>query len=161
MSEPDEPESGAVVVKDWAQLTELYDESMALVEETAAYLSDTGETEKESLPPMAKTAFISESMRLTTRLTQMMSWLMLQRALAGGEISEEEARQSENRLRQQPPAPAATDRTLLPDRLAELVTRSESLYNRIERLEKDFRDGASDNAVQSMIERIETEIKDE
>lgn len=167
-SEPpkDDSESGkddAEIVADWAQLTEVYDEGMVLVEEAAAYLSEQGEIDKEELPPLAKTTFISESMRLTTRLTQMMSWLMLQRAVASGEISFEEARKPEHRLRPQPPEPAKNDidKSLLPDTLTDLVARSERLYDRVERLEAEFQSGNAENVVQSMIDRIESEIKDQ
>jgi regulator of CtrA degradation len=163
VSDSDTPKEDAEVVADWAQLTDVYDEGMSLVEEASAYFSEQGEIDKENLPPMAKTAFISESMRLTTRLTQMMSWLMLQRAVASGEVSFEEARKSEHRLRPQPREADIDDesRSLLPDALTNLVERSEHLYNRVERLETEFQSGNSENVVQSMIDRIESEIKNE
>ena len=85
-----EPGKG-MVYADWAKLMEVYSQAISLVEETADYLSNEGEQEKEQLPPLALTAFMSESMRLTTRLTTMMSWLMLQRAVADEEITADEA----------------------------------------------------------------------
>ena len=81
------PEAGqwrAGVVKDFAS-SELFDrtfqEGMALVEETAAYLDGPGRQESKSLDRRAALGYASESMRLTTRLMQVASWLLVQRAV--------------------------------------------------------------------------------
>lgn len=153
--------ASGTVIADWAQLMDVYNEGMGLVEETAQYLATQGETDKEQLPPLALTAFMSESMRITTRLTTMMSWLMMQRAIADKEVTADEARKAEHRLRRQAPGldMDKVGKTLLPDALVDLIDRSIMLYDRVERLEKEFQDGPDDsNPVQSMISRIETEI---
>ena len=156
-----EPGKG-MVYADWAKLMEVYSQAISLVEETADYLSNEGEQEKEQLPPLALTAFMSESMRLTTRLTTMMSWLMLQRAVADEEITADEVRKSEHRLRRLPNTLEidGITKSMLPERLSDLVERSMTLYKRVERLEKQFFAGEKENPVQSMINRIESEIKD-
>ncbi len=69
----------------------LFRDGMALVEETAAYLDGEGRDAAKSLPRSAALAYASESMRLTTRLMQMASWLLLQRAVNEGELSQVEA----------------------------------------------------------------------
>ena len=69
----------------------LFPDGMALVEETAAYLDGEGRDAAKSLPRSAALAYASESMRLTTRLMQMASWLLLQRAVNEGELSQVEA----------------------------------------------------------------------
>lgn len=155
------PEEGGQIYADWAKLMDVYNEGLSLVEEAADYLANEGETEKESMPPLALTAFMSESMRLTTRLTTMMSWLMLQRAVADGEITADDARKPEHRLRRQPRGIEIDSiaRSMLPERLTDLVDRSTRLYKRVERLEKQFFAGATDNPVQSMIDHIESEMK--
>ena len=156
----DAPEG--TVYADWAKLMEVYSQAISLVEETADYLSNEGEQDKEQLPPLALTAFMSESMRLTTRLTTMMSWLMLQRAVADEEITADEARKPEHRLRRLPNTLEidSITKSMLPERLSDLVERSMVLYKRVERLEKQFFAGEKENPVQSMISRIESEIKD-
>src|SRR5580693_6253844 len=79
----------AGVVKDFAG-SELFDrtfqEGMALVEETAAYLDGPGRQESKSLDRKAALGYASESMRLTTRLMQVASWLLVQRAVREGEM---------------------------------------------------------------------------
>ena len=64
---------------------------MALVERTAAYLEGPGRVEAKRLPAAVNVLYASESMRLTTRLLDMASWLLIRRALKEGDISETEA----------------------------------------------------------------------
>ena len=64
----------------------LFREGMALVEETAAYLDGPGRKESKSLERNAALAYATESMRLTTRLMQLASWLLLHRAVNEGEM---------------------------------------------------------------------------
>src|SRR5215218_1190988 len=65
----------------------LFREGMALVEETAAYLDGPGRQESRALERSASLAYATESMRLTTRLMQLASWLLLHRAVKEGEMS--------------------------------------------------------------------------
>src|SRR5450755_1011736 len=79
----------AGVVRDFAR-SELFDrtfqEGMELVEETASYLDGAGRQESKSLDRTAALGYASESMRLTTRLMQVASWLLVQRAVREGEM---------------------------------------------------------------------------
>ena len=59
----------------------LFKEGMALVEETASYLDGAGRQESKKLERSAALAYATESMRLTTRLMQLASWLLLHRAV--------------------------------------------------------------------------------
>ena len=61
----------------------LFREGMDLVEETAAYLDGAGRTEAKALERAASLTYATESMRLTTRLMQLASWLLLHRAGRG------------------------------------------------------------------------------
>src|ERR1700757_503154 len=65
----------------------LFRDGMALVEETAAYLDGPGRRESKLLERSAALAYATESMRLTTRLMQLASWLLLHRAVNEGEMS--------------------------------------------------------------------------
>src|SRR3989442_9310394 len=67
--------------------TDLFRDGMALVEETAAYLDGPGRKESKKLERGAALAYATESMRLTTRLMQLASWLLLHRAVKEGEMS--------------------------------------------------------------------------
>ena len=66
---------------------DLFREGMTLVEEAAAYLDGPGRAESRALPRPAALAYSTESMRLTTRLMQVASWLLLQRAVNEGELT--------------------------------------------------------------------------
>ena len=66
---------------------DLFRDGMALVEETAAYLDGPGRQESKRLERSGALAYATESMRLTTRLMQLASWLLLHRAVKEGEMS--------------------------------------------------------------------------
>src|SRR5438067_3523068 len=103
----------------------LFREGMALVEETAAYLDGPGRKESKSLERNAALAYATESMRLTTRLMQLASWLLLHRAVNEGEMSLAQASQEKSKVKLS--AGEATDEdtaSLLPESLRTLIGRS-------------------------------------
>src|ERR1700727_3721578 len=65
----------------------LFRDGMALVEETASYLDGAGRLESKKLERSAGLVYATESMRLTTRLMQLASWLLLHRAVKEGEMT--------------------------------------------------------------------------
>src|ERR1700749_4925245 len=65
----------------------LFREGMDLVEETAAYLDGVGRNEAKALDRAVGLTYATESMRLTPRLTQLASWLLLHRAVKEGEMT--------------------------------------------------------------------------
>ena len=67
------------------QFDKVFREGMSLVEETANYLDGPGRTDARTLDRNGAVAYATESMRLTTRLMQLASWLLLQRAAGVGE----------------------------------------------------------------------------
>ncbi len=110
----------------------LFREGMALVEETAAYLDGDGRAESRLISRDATLSYASESMRLTTLLMQVASWLLVQRAVAEGELSADQALQEKNRVRlASAEPPKAESFTLLPVRLQDLVLRTRRLHARI------------------------------
>lgn len=80
------------------QFDKVFKEGMGLVEETANYLDGVGRTDSRALDRSGAIAYATESMRLTTRLMQLASWLLLQRAVASGEISHEDAGREKSRV---------------------------------------------------------------
>ncbi len=77
----------------------LYDEGMQLVEQAAAYLDGEGRTEAKRLSRVAATLYAAESMRLTTRLMQIASWLLLQRAANSGEMTRDQVAAEKAKVR--------------------------------------------------------------
>jgi regulator of CtrA degradation len=78
---------------------DLFREGMTLVEEAASYLDGPGREESRALPRPSALAYSTESMRLTTRLMQVASWLLLQRAVNEGELTAREAQAERVRVK--------------------------------------------------------------
>lgn len=120
-------------VRDFAA-SELFDrtfrEGMELVEETAAYLDGDGRRESKLLSRVAALAYAGESMTLTTRLMQIASWLLVQRAVREGDIAPEAAAQDRYRLAERKPAETPTHPEL-PIALIEYMVRAEKLHDRV------------------------------
>lgn len=114
----------------------LFKDGMALVEETASYLDGLGRQESKRLQRSASLVYATESMRLTTRLMQLASWLLLHRAVKEGEMSLAQASKEKTKVRL-----SAADRgdpqsiALLPERLQDLIDRSKKLQADILRLD--------------------------
>ncbi len=77
----------------------LFKEGMGLVEMSAGYLDGPGRQESKLLPRDVALAYATESMRLTTRLMQIASWLLLRRAVAEGELTPLQAQSEKHRVR--------------------------------------------------------------
>lgn len=149
------------VVADFAR-SELFErtfqEGMDLVEETAAYLDGGGRQESKRLDRNAALAYAAESMRLTTRLMQVASWLLVQRAVREGDMAPEAACEDRYRLGAETSRPSAQAIEILPLGLAELMERSERLFERVRHLDRrmyvDATEDAAPNAVLSQFDRL-------
>ena len=115
---------------------DLFRDGMALVEQTAAYLDGPGRQESKKLGRNAALAYATESMRLTTRLMQLASWLLLHRAVKEGEMSLAQANKEKAKVKL-----ASGDYSdeqnvrLLPERLRKLIERSKALQRAVRRLD--------------------------
>ncbi|MBN9445587.1 protease adaptor protein RcdA [Bosea sp. NPDC055594] len=119
---------------------QLFREGMGLVELTANYLDGEGRSESAALPREVSLVYATESMRLTTRLMQIASWLLVQRAVAEGEMTAEQARAEKNKVRIAEPMlqPTSAEAARLPLRLRELIAHSIRLQERIGHLENQM-----------------------
>lgn len=122
----------------------VFKEGMLLVEQTAAYLDGQGRREAKALKPPASVLYATESMRLTTRLLDLASWLLIRRALKEGEISLEEARRKRQRLKLQALGRPSHVKGFsdLPGGLRDLIEASFKLHDRIAQLDKAMQDTA-------------------
>jgi len=82
-----------------AAFSALFREGMDLVEETAAYLDGAGRTEAKALDRSVSLTYATESMRLTTRLMQLASWLLLHRAVKEGEMTLTQANREKTKVK--------------------------------------------------------------
>ena len=77
----------------------LYGEGMGLVEEAAEYLDGEGRAAAKKISRKGATLYAAESMRLTTRLMQIASWLLLQRAANSGEMTRDQVYAEKSKVR--------------------------------------------------------------
>jgi regulator of CtrA degradation len=114
----------------------LFRDGMSLVEETASYLDGAGRQESRKLERSASLVYATESMRLTTRLMQLASWLLLHRAVKEGEMTLAQASKEKGKVRLAACEPGdAKSLTLLPEKLQELIARSTKLQAEVRRLD--------------------------
>jgi regulator of CtrA degradation len=119
----------------------LYREGMSLIEDVAAYLDGDGRTESRGLPREASFVYATESMRLTTRLMQLASWLLLQRAVNEGELTAENARTEKEKVKfsSTPTERGGPGFSALPERLLNFIALGDRLFERVvqfDRLER-------------------------
>ncbi|MDX2289907.1 MAG: DUF1465 family protein [Hyphomicrobiaceae bacterium] len=123
---------------------ELFREGMQLVERTAAYLDGQGRRDSRGLAPGMTSLYAAESMRLTTRLLDLASWLLIQRSLKAGEITEAQARVKRQRVKLKALGRPSHVKGFddLPMGLRELIVESFALHDRIVRLDRAMTGGA-------------------
>jgi regulator of CtrA degradation len=139
------------------QFDAIFREGMALVERAAAYLDGPGRKEARALHGPAAMLYATESMRLTTRLLELASWLMIRRAHKEGEISAAEVRKKRERVRLTAPGRLSHVKGFdeLPEGLRNLITASFALNDRIVRLDTAMEvvvDGAAAESAGSPVE---------
>ena len=157
--------SRATVVDDFAR-SELFDrtfrEGMELVEETAAYLDGEGRRDSKMLSRAAALAYAAESMKLTTRLMQIASWLLVQRAVREDDMTPETACEPRYRLNERR-IEAEPSHAELPIALIEYLVRSEKLFDRTlyldRRMYMDDQDQAPENPVLSQMGLLEAAFR--
>lgn len=135
-----------------------FDEGMSLVEETARYLDGRGRHESRELPRKAALLYAGESMRVTTRLMQAASWLLVQRAVHEGDMRPEDADSERYRLGSKEICFGGREDGVetLPGTLRDLLKRSENLYRRIARLDEVLFDrGSPGPAVKAQFDRLQ------
>ena len=119
---------------------DLFREGMTLVEEAASYLDGPGRTESRGLSRPAALAYSTESMRMTTRLMQVASWLLLQRAVNEGELTSSQAQAERVRVKlsrqEYGCAPEVFEQ--LPPTLRSLSKRSLRIQERVIHLDQGF-----------------------
>jgi len=140
MSEKRALEAGAVSFSERLANSQLFAtlfrDGMALVEETASYLDGAGRQESKKLERSASLVYATESMRLTTRLMQLASWLLLHRAVKEGEMTLAQANKEKSKVRLAACEPGdAKSLALLPSKLQELISRSTKLQGEVRRLD--------------------------
>lgn len=149
------------------QFDAIFREGMALVERTAYYLDGVGRKESRKLRGPPAMLYATESMRLTTRLLELASWLMIRRAYKEGELTTEELRQKRERVRLTAPGRLSHIKGFdeLPEGLRSLIEASFALNDRIVRLDcamevvVDEPSVAAGSPVEAQVARLERAFK--
>ncbi|MHA1546884.1 MAG: protease adaptor protein RcdA [Alphaproteobacteria bacterium] len=144
---------------------QVFAQGMALVEETAGYLDGLGREDSKKLNRQVALAYATESMRLTTRLMQIASWLLLQRAVANGEMPLKEATASAASIPLKPPTKPNLRQNFdeLPEKIRDLIARADHIHARIYRLDMMLGSGAkmanaSNNPISEQMMRLNAEF---
>lgn len=126
----------------------LYFEAMTLADAARDYFDREGNDERAGLDAVSRVSFSCESLKVTTRLMHVVSWLLVRKAIQAGELSEAAAMAPDRRLpRGDVAAPADDDPTRLlrlPPRARHIVENSRDLYDRVRRFDAQL-DAAATN----------------
>jgi regulator of CtrA degradation len=141
----------------------VFQDGMALVERTAAYLDGEGRKDARRLRPPLSVIYATESMRLTTRLLELASWLVISRAVREGRITPEEGRRKRERvkLRSVGRPSHISQYAELPAGLRQLIEESFAMNDRIVQLDRALGGTATDpteaavNAVAAQIAKLQ------
>jgi len=144
-----------------AQFMAFFESGMGLVERAADYLDGEGRSASRQLPRETSMLYASESMRLTTRLMQVASWLLLQRAVNDGEMSRDQARDEKAKVSLDTLEPNFNDPYYdeLPEGLKALIEDSVELQRRAQTLDANMDEGAhvqdaGENAVHDQLSQL-------
>jgi regulator of CtrA degradation len=151
MSERSQSESALVQFSERltnsAMFGSLFREGMDLVEQTAAYLDGEGRTEAKALDRSVSLTYATESMRLTTRLMQLASWLLLHRAVKEGEMTLTQANREKTKVKLSAADPGPEELIAkLPLQLQGLIARSTALQAKVRRLDATIHAPAAERA---------------
>jgi len=132
------PRSPILNAQPTAFFSRTYDEALDLLEAARSYLSVLEPLDRRALPVPERLRLCSETMRMTARLTQIMAWLLSQRAVHAGEISRAEALSDQQALTEVAVCMAGDEQDWrgLPQRLVALLDKSRRLYVRVARLDE-------------------------
>ncbi len=133
----------------------LYVEAMVLADEARSYFDVAARDDRLALDPVDRVGFSCESLRVTTRLMHIIAWLLTQRAVTAGELSQAQAEEAERRLGPAQPSDAAL-LPRLPEPAVELILTSEELYERVRRLDEgSFVKDSGGGPARSLISRLQ------
>jgi regulator of CtrA degradation len=138
----------------------LYTEALLLADETRGYFDDAGAAERDTLPPKLRVEFACEALKGTTRLMQVVGWLLMRKAVHAGELPLGAGTADNRRLGEAPPLdPAVVAR--LPHTARRLLASGEDLYQRVRRIDEGLEPPAPVMAASpalSLLQRLERSL---
>lgn len=138
----------------------LFQDGMSLVEESASYLDGNGREHAKGLSRTTAMLYGSESMRLTTRLMQLASWLLLQRAANEGEMTRDQLLEEKSKIKLTETVHKSDNPSWneLPGDFIDLVGRSLTLQNRVITLDAELYGQTTETVEKSAKNPVEQQI---
>jgi regulator of CtrA degradation len=145
------------IVERSALLESLYQDVLSLVTRTSDFVGAIKAGAVPGLTVGGGPAYTVESMRHTTRLMQVMAWLLTQRAVETGEMTPEEAADPKYQLGAADIclAQPITGSDLLPKTFRDMISQSTAIYRRIKRLAEQMEEPSPENPVHALLHRLE------
>ncbi len=136
----------------------LYVEAMVLADEARSYFDGGGAADREGMSPADRVAFSCESLKVTTRLMHVVSWLLLRRAADAGELRMAELQHPSRRLGEAAETDEAGMATM-PERARLIIEASRDLYLRVRRLDDELmRSAPAASPARSLLDRLERSL---
>lgn len=134
----------------------LYTEAMLLADEARSYFESGRFIENSDTDSLLAVSFSCESLKVTTRLMHCIAWLLNQKALHSGELSEGEVWNHDRNLGEAPTSdPRMVSR--FPEEARQIIMASEELFLRLQRLSTRLEQEIEDeSAVQDMFRRLKS-----
>ena len=134
----------------------LYTEAMVLADESRSYFESGRFNEACDPGNLLAVSFSCESLKVTTRLMHCIAWLLNQKAMQSGELSEGELWNYDRALGEAP----TTDRAMVdrfPAEARQIILASEELFQRLQRLSTRMtQEIEAESAVQDMFRRLQS-----
>lgn len=115
-----------------------YDETFQLLVEAKAYSTLDWREDVQGLPEQETLRVTGEKMRLTARLSEVMAWLMVHKAVAKGEMTPNQAQSGAFHLTEKKVclADGRAGGAFFSTRLNQMLDRSFDLYNRVCKMDR-------------------------
>ncbi len=117
----------------------LYMDAIVLADEARFFFDQQGETQRVEMTELERVDFACESLKVTTRIMHVIAWLLTQRAISYGELSETVRLEEKYKLGAASRTTTMLRETFKSD-MALLILASEELYERTARLEQQLLD---------------------
>ncbi|PCJ40476.1 MAG: hypothetical protein COA81_08855 [Alphaproteobacteria bacterium] len=142
-------------------LERTYQEAMALTQAVASYLeADNDRISGFNLSVKSDVYYASESMRVSTCLMQVMAWFLVQKGVASGEITKEQAGSMKYRLGAEDICLAHVDTSQgsLPAEFVVFLEKAQNIYRQVSRMDKMvYGDRKIVNPVHQLFHRLSRE----
>lgn len=144
-----------------AVLSQLYQYSCALIEETSDYIHNRNKDLVKTLPPEATLLYTQEILLLNTRLMHVVSWLLLGQAAFNGEMTSQQIVAEEQKISLTTPSHYSThpQRAHLPQEFQRLIECSLQLEGRVRLLAQREIPSHAPNPINSQIEKIKQQMQ--